>query len=50
MAFTVKITYKGVETDASRIVASISPIFVPTNSYIDTPAYVELCDWWYYCR
>ena len=41
MAFTVKITYKGVETDASRIVASISPIFVPTNSYIDTPAYVE---------
>lgn len=41
MAFTVKITYKGMETDASRIVASISPIFVPTNSYIDTPAYVE---------
>lgn len=41
MAFTVKITYKGIETDASRIVASISPIFVPTNSYIDTPAYVE---------
>ena len=41
MAYTIKITYAGVETDASRIVSPICRIFAPTNSYIDTPVYTE---------
>lgn len=41
MAYTVKITYLGVETDPERIAAPICRIFAPTNSYIDTVAYTE---------
>lgn len=39
MAYTVKITYKGIEKDASKIVAPICRLFVPNNCYADTPAY-----------
>lgn len=41
MSYTVTIKYTGIETDASRIVAPICRIFVPTSSYIDTPVYTQ---------
>ena len=40
MAYTVKIVYKGPEAPTnSPFVSPICALFVPTNSYIDTPAY-----------
>ena len=40
MAYTVKIVYKGPEAPTNiPFVSPICALFVPTNSYIDTPAY-----------
>ena len=41
MSYTIKITYKGVEADASSIVAPICRIYHPANSYIDTAVYTQ---------
>lgn len=39
MAYTVTITYSGPKKDEIRVVLPISPVYVPTNSYVDSPAY-----------
>lgn len=40
MAYTIKIVYSGVPVPESiPFVSPIAPLYVPTNSYIDTPAY-----------
>ena len=40
MAYTVKILYKGPEAPTNiPFVSPICPLYIPTNSYIDTPAY-----------
>lgn len=39
MAYTVKITYKGVKKDADRIGMNISRMFEPTGAYIDSKPY-----------
>ena len=41
MAYTVVITYKGVEPNPEIDVASICRLFKPDNAYIDMPAYTE---------
>ena len=41
MAYTIKITYKGIEPTPERISSSICSIFVPTSSYIDSEVYME---------
>lgn len=41
MAYTVVIKYNGVEQEVDRVAAPICSLFVPTSSYIDTPAYTE---------
>lgn len=40
MAYTVTITYKGPEAPTNiPFVSPICALYVPTNSYVDTPAY-----------
>ena len=40
MAYTVKIVYAGPQAPTNiPFVSPIAPLYVPTNSYIDTPAY-----------
>lgn len=40
MAYTIKIVYSGVPAPTNiPFVSPIAPLYVPTNSYIDTPAY-----------
>lgn len=39
MAFSVTITYKGVEADPAIAVAPISGVYCPRNSYIDSAVY-----------
>lgn len=41
MAYTVTIKYVGIEKDVDRLVAPICRIFMPTNSYVDTPVFTE---------
>ena len=41
MSYTVKITYKGVEAEVSKIVAPICRIYHPEGAYIDTPVYTQ---------
>lgn len=38
MAYTVTIKYTGPATDNIRFVYPICPVFLPTNSYVDTTA------------
>lgn len=39
MAYTVNIKYTGPKVDSIRFVYPICPVFFPTNSYADSPAY-----------
>ena len=41
MSYTIKITYKGVETEASKIVSPICRIYRPDSSYVDTQVYTQ---------
>lgn len=41
MSYTIKILYKGVETEASKIVSPICRIYRPDSSYVDTPVYTQ---------
>ena len=41
MSYTIKIMYKGVETEASKIVSPICRIYRPDSSYVDTPVYTQ---------
>lgn len=41
MAYTVTITYNGVETEVEKLCAQICRFFAPKNSYVDLPAYTE---------
>lgn len=41
MSYTIKITYKGVETEATKIVSPICRIYRPDSSYVDTAVYTQ---------
>lgn len=41
MASTVTIKYNGVDVDVDRQGLNIAPIFLPTNSYVDTDVFVN---------
>lgn len=41
MAYSIKITYKGEQTDVEQVAASICPIMLPNTSYADTPVFEE---------
>ena len=41
MSYSIRITYRGVETDPDRIIAPICRIFKPDNSYVDTQVFTE---------
>lgn len=41
MSYTIKILYKGVETEATKIVAPICRIYRPDSSYVDTQVYTQ---------
>lgn len=38
MAYTINIKYAGPKTDSIRVVLPISPVYYPTNSYVDSAA------------
>lgn len=41
MAYTILIKYNGVEQAPEKLVSPVCRLFIPNNSYIDTPAYTE---------
>ena len=41
MATAVKIIYTGIIADVERIGSNIARLFLPTNSYVDTPVFTE---------